>query len=78
MSSNKSDSSLQLFLSKLQKFSHCKFKYEKARFNKREQQNNGESISAETIREYILSRNNDVAIARLLSMHSEVKALTLT
>ena len=35
-------------------------------------------ISRETIREYILSRNNDVAIARLLSMHSEVKALTLT
>ena len=35
-------------------------------------------MSRETIREYILSRNNDVAIARLLSMHSEVKALTLT
>ena len=27
---------------------------------------------------YILSRKNDVAIARLLSMHTEAKALTLT
>ena len=32
----------------------------------------------ETIREYVLSHNNDVAFARLLSMHSEAKALTLT
>jgi len=31
-------------------------------------------ISRETIREYILSRNNDVAIARLLHMHFEDEA----
>ena len=31
-------------------------------------------ISRETIREYILSRNNDVAIARLLRMHFQDEA----
>ena len=73
------------FLSKLQKLSHCKFKYKKARFK---QWGNwilililtppfcasDQHISRETIREYIFYRNNDVVIARLLHMHFQDEA----